>query len=505
MMKCINHNCGRDVLTEDNELCHNCNEIKTIIGMRSKIQLEHNHERDSWRACKECCRLNIQIKSRVCENCGESRYNNHRLCYQCVTDTLPCGKCNGKNRTTHSYIKVCTDCITGNTECIYVECTNVALKDSSVCQLHCCKNHGCLNIINGHQYITSGNQYNTNYCKLCVCPDCDKVKINKNGCIDHTCKYDGCDERTSRNSHKACDAHTCSNSNCSYVVVKYGKYCSSHSCTIKNCFNHVKQYYHDRAIYCTDHSCNDKYCLDIKYKDRMYCASHLCSVEGCNRDSYGYTCCFHTISRVKCWHTKGNYKKNSIMEISKLITMGHKFDKKLLWRQLYKSNNNFYIGFQKLGYSLLYALKLNGVCKDIREVIFFEYLVATIRHYFGKRCSDCVMICSKEKCGMIGLPYDPECKMHVCSKDSCSKLRYKALNICIEHKCKHCTKEIHNKTKFCRKHLCPICNVNCIADGYNFCRMCRCSTRVKNNYGTIRCVNPIYGVPGGKVCLEHKE
>jgi hypothetical protein len=502
-MKCINTNCGLDAL-ENNKLCHDCNEISTLVGLQSKLKSEHQHESNDWKKCKECCKMNILLRSKVCDNCGDDRHYHHRLCHHCIHNVLPCEICNGINRTAEKYLRSCIECMTKNIYCAYVNCINEPLKGSIVCQMHCCKNDGCLNVI-------SGQYNNKNYCDNCVCRCCDQRKVNDMYCLDHTCKYEGCHEyiHTYRHIYEFCNAHICSFYNCENGVIQNGKYCLDHTCCIKNCLDGIKtgfvHSFKPNAGYCKNHSCDANNCLEIKYMNRSHCASHLCSVEGCDQNSYGYTCHKHTITRVKCWHTKGNYKKCNIMEISRLITMGHKFDKKLLWKQLYKSNNNFYIGFQPLGYSLLYVLKLNGVCKDIREIIFFEYLVTTIQYYFNKKCSDCVMICSKEKCGMIGLPYDPGCKTHVCSKDGCSKLKYKTLNVCIGHKCKHCTKEIHNKTEFCRKHLCPICNVRCIADGYNFCRMCRCKQRITNSYGTVRCENPVYNEKNNIFCLEHKE
>lgn len=496
MMKCTNRNCGTDAL-EGNKLCYNCNEIATIVSLQSKLKTEHQHGTNDWRRCKECCGLNIRSRSIVCNNCGDNRQYEHRLCSYCINDTSPCEFCNSR-RTIEAYIRSCVECMSKNTYCAYTDCSAQQVPGSIVCQEHCCKNNGCLNAI-----LDKYN--NKDYCDKCVCACCKKLKINDKYCLDHTCRYDNCHNY----GNKFCDEHMCKAYDCSNGIVHNGEYCLNHTCSIENCVNRIKSNYtYTRPSYCNNHSCDTSTCSERKYMNRPLCVSHLCTVDGCDQSSYGYLCHNHSIIDTRCRnkHLRGdNYRNCSMMKISKLIKSEHKLDKKILWRQLYNSNNNFYVGFLKLGYSLLSVLRQNSVCKDVRQIIFYEYLLSTIKYYFDRECYNCVMICKKEKCGKVGLPYDSGCKMHVCSMPKCGKLRYKELKICIDHKCKHCTKVTCNDKQFCRRHLCPLCNTNCIADGYNYCRMCRCKQRINNGYGSIRCENPVCNEMGDRRCLEHKK
>lgn len=501
-MLCINKRCGIRK-TNDSEYCFDCNEIIKLEKLKNEIKNKHDHQ-NSIRNCKECFILNKIINSKVCCNCGEKiLYPNHRLCNNCVHCTLPCKFCNGTNRSIQNYVKVCLECINfiDNKECIYIKCTNERINNSFVCENHMCDNEGCLN-------IKSGLDRNKYFCENCVCKHCSDLKINNSYCVKHTCKYDGCDNYIYYDSG-VCYEHKCKYlpdnyinfDKCMNVVVKLGKTCEKHTCKYKNCINQVKN-----INFCVKHSCNTSYCNNPKYEDKLYCLDHTCIIDYCN--SYTYLCNNYKIPEVKCgnWHIKKEigYKNCDMMILGKTISLYHALiDRKLLWKQIYKFNNEFYNAFLKSGYSLLSVLKINNICKDIKKKIFYEYLITTIQHYFGDKCYNCTMICSKKTCGMIGLPYNPNCKKHVCSQKDCRRLKYKNLDICKEHKCKFCIKIVKDGSIYCSKHLCPYCEKNCIAGGYNFCKKCRCQKQIKNNYGTIKCKKVIHPCGEKRFCFEH--
>ena len=504
IMLCINERCGIQK-TNDSEYCFDCNEIIKLKNLRDKLKNNHNHKNNYIKNCKECCSLNKIINSKVCCNCGKKDlHRNHRLCTDCVYYTLPCKFCNGMNRSIEIYVKVCLECInlTDNRECIYVECSNERINNSFVCKSHMCDNEGCLN-------IKSGSGINKYFCENCVCECCSDLKINNSYCRKHTCKYDGCDNCINYNNIEVCNKHICGYVKsrfsdyyeCSDIVVRLGKNCEKHTCKYKNCINAVKN-----EDFCVKHSCNVSYCSEPKYENKLYCIGHTCIIDYCNSSTY--SCNKYKIPEVKCsnWHIKKEkgYKNCDMMILSKTISQHYAvIDRKLLWKQIYKFNNDFYNAFLKSGYSLLSVLRVNNIFKDIRKKIFYEYLISTIRYYFDDKCYNCTMICSKETCGMVGLPYNPDCKKHVCSQKDCKKLKYKDLNICKEHKCKFCVKVVQDGSTYCSKHLCPYCEKNCIADGYNFCRKCRCHKRIKNNYGTVKCKKAIHPYGEKRFCFEH--
>ena len=257
-----------------------------------------------------------------------------------------------------------------------------------------------------------------------------------------------------------------------------------------------------------------------------YCGNHCCIIKDCNNSTYSFICAEHLkdikldpenpfaiIKEIQCerWHKNNcGYNNDKMMELSKYLKKNpKKIDIKLLWLSLCSSEGvvDFVNGFKKGTWVLLAGLKKKEVCKDIRELIFYEYLKATIIYYFDKNCYDCVRICSQKECGEIGWYYNPNCKIHVCSKDNCHELKYKTINVCLEHKCHRdkCNNSTHNQTKFCNKHLCPLCRICGTFRGNNFCKKCACKKIIPNEYGTVFCPNPkAFGSKDG-FCIEHKE
>ncbi len=250
--------------------------------------------------------------------------------------------------------------------------------------------------------------------------------------------------------------------------------------------------------------------------NKNYCVSHLCIIKGCGESAYSLMCVGHSMGKTQCRDRHcASYNDCDMIVLTKTVKENSNIDWKILWIQISKKNTlaDFALGFKQLAYSLLYVLKHRGLCKDLRQLIFYEYLSAAIQFYFSKKCYKCVRICSQETCGAIGWPYNPTCNTHVCKVKGCSNVKYKTIHknkarnklydVCFDHKCKKCPREVHSDTKYCHNCLCPLCRKIGTRGNNHFCKSCRCKYRVENKYGKVRCVNPI--IYGSNHCSEHQQ
>jgi len=399
-------------------------------------------------------------------------------------------------------------------ECQYLGCSNPLKKGAYTCVEHSCSNVKCTNPINIEIQ---------KYCSRCVClwRNCKEFKENQEWCKKHTCDHKGCEE----GARTYCEDHRCSFEKCDQHINSNKEndknYCINHQCKVLDCEEQRKiqtpprYWYHQNEFcskhgeYCVNHSCKGHDCFNKSRNDSKHCSRHSCVLKHCYNSAGQFICYDHEESRViKCskWHIKkGGYKNDQMMKLSYYLEC-KQVDLKLLWLNLCANEDyiEFVSGFKKQMWIALSGWKNNGVCKDIREIIFYEYLKQTIIYYFDKKCYDCVRICSLG-CGEIWWPYNPNCKTHVCSKDQCHKLKYKELNVCLEHKCHRdkCNNETYKNTKFCNSHLCPLCRIGGTFKSNNFCKQCSCKKRIPNEYGTVFCSNPkIFGSKDG-FCMDH--
>jgi hypothetical protein len=556
VMECLNQNCGLKS-TFDSKFCYQCNEIKKKQALYNAKREEHSHYRydEEERFCNECSEL-LRLKSEndLCINCGNSSYYGHRLCRWCINNTRQCNNCNFRTKT---YLKSCKDCsiklLASSVECEYLKCSEYPKDGRFMCEKHSCGNKKCLNSIN----IDSEK-----YCSRCVCRmgRCREQKINKDWCDEHTCKSNNCEAGT---TDMYCDNHECNFRGCENEVHdslsddanggdnsdnSKKQYCRIHQCKVLNCSKEIKEHVKYGCGYrvidtnygehCINHSCKVENCLNMKIK--VYCANHCCIVKDCKKEGLPFICSltnhlnpFYIPGKTQCreWHTsrngsRGSYNFDDMMLLSKYLTFSHlKIDMKLMWLSLVSKIDliDFVNGFKKSALIVLSGLKNNRVCKDIREIIYYEYLKRTIIHYFHKKCYDCVRICSQKKCGEVGWPYNENCKTHICSKYECHNLKYaphndsknslmkyvknrNSLNVCLEHKChRDCKNEVYNGTKFCNRHLCPLCRVGGTYKSNNFCKKCACKKKIPNEYGTVFCSNPkSFGSKDG-FCSDHTQ
>lgn len=269
--------------------------------------------------------------------------------------------------------------------------------------------------------------------------------------------------------------------------------------------------------YCNEHSCKIQHCLNKRYNQKPLCHEHNCISKDCDTIGYSFICyekCkLKLVPNIQCkkWHNKsGGSENDEMMRLSRIIKIGHEIDHILLWKKinLLPEYVDFSIGFKQTAYSLLHVLRVYGVPKQIRKMIFYEYLLESIQLYFDKCCYKCVKICSKETCGSIGWPYNKECKTHVCLSVNCNKLKYKNFKFCTDHKCKTvtCDKQTYGKMDHCKWHLCPLCRVYGVRGKMNFCKKCRCKKQIQNEHGLARCDNPKYYGDKNKngFCMDHQ-
>jgi hypothetical protein len=421
--------------------------LNELVSLFDTKQKEHNHI-DEWKFCKDCCNINKKLlKMKQCLNCGN--YDDHtkeNLCSTCNNVTKKCDDCSNRTR---KYLKHCQEC-SDNTICEYIGCTE------KNCLVHKCKK---CNFIAEHEY-----------CNSCQCEVkyCEKEKIRK-----------------------YCQGHGCNYKNCKILKYEMSNYCEKHKCkycrekVFKNdgCENHVCRKcetlsYHP---YCELHRCEKYLCKNMSYKDKDKCLEHACLIKGCenNSDSYKYKTLFcydHSKNYVNC--SKKAYIHNDAfrpwMKFAELIKADN-IDISFLWAKISnRIQDNFSTTFLKCSFSLFYSLKQYQVPKDIRKIIFYEYLKKNILYFFEEKCYDCAKICDKEKCGYVDFPYNKKCETHACKIKDCENLKYLEISICLEHKCLSCMEEKLYKTDYCRKHLCPFCMEQQVSNNSNFCKNCRC-------------------------------
>ena len=128
-------------------------------------------------------------------------------------------------------------CITAfaDRKCAHGRCDHEAMKGSSYCRYHTCKEPGC------NAEVSGANER---------CPKHKEAYYKEQGITTSTCNVPGC------NNHKCtklrrgsyCYSHTCSAKECTNMKMTGGSYCFFHTCRQSGCYNYVSG-----GGYCSSH------------------------------------------------------------------------------------------------------------------------------------------------------------------------------------------------------------------------------------------------------------
>lgn len=433
----------------------------------------HNNKYiETSRYCQQCVEIRTLLyKASMCENCGNINDFRGRLCNYCTYNSRQCDNRCGKRCPI--IFKMCIDCINSINAinaCNLIGCDYECKKNNESKQnIYFCTNHTCGN--------TSCNNFNCrlkdgskdgskdgDFCEKCRCSytSCINLKINEHSCEDHTCNHDTCNRQKCHSNYGMngipdyCEYHICKRDECQDIVFapdtgKY-KYCVQHLCKIRNCFKERRSESYCSCDYCEDHSCRIVTCNNKKYNDSDLCLYHECIYPKCieRKQTWDHFLCYkHSRSRspysmhehsireisITCSqeHNGSNHKKrcgiysikktqglqdDAMMYLCKIFVKIHDISiVKTSWFTLsnIKEVKDFYAGMRKNMHIILYGLKMNGVCKNLREMIFWLYLKTVVIHYFEKECYYCVRTCSESVCGAIAWPYSKNCRQHTCT------------------------------------------------------------------------------------------
>jgi hypothetical protein len=553
-----------DFNTEDNgndssvgELCQGCKKNKDLTDILKEKEIEHmnsvSHNYDTTTenihmTCYSCLEIKRLKECIRCENCLNLTHD-HRLCHNCKfhTKQCSCGK-----RTLNNLFKYCPSCIPSKEVCAHVDCDNVlADLDSWCCEYHSCSRTTCANPVtemrggtglcmecvckytsckkmnldnsnfcqyheckNCHGYCDVSNS-SLGYCRSCQCRYCYDKKIDGHDyCIKHMCFVEECYEGSCRDPNTGnrlsnfCEKHICKF--CPERRLLNHTVCKKHIC--KLCDDIVAKLDEEKdSEYCNEHKCIEKSCPYSKLNNRTRCMYHTCIVEDCEEVVSGdkMLCDSHGSDPV-CGCVTGY---NFYLHCSPLLTISRALAQlktsinwKFAWTVIKASKKasikRFREALMNTCKTMLVILHRNGVPKDIRKLMFYDYyLPATIEEYFKEECVDCLTICN-DKCEGIGWPHSRTCKTHVCWTEGCNILKdTKESNYCKKHTCGDimCHKEIYKDKGLCGIHLCPLCRQYGTAPGLHICQKCQCNytypetKKIDNNNNEIifvRCLNP---------------
>lgn len=310
----------------------------------------------------------------------------------------------------------------------------------------------------------------------CNVETCEALTFTK-FCLNHTCKKDGCNNKTRQRKDvydiydvycESCISDMCCYSGCfakRCLEKDSSKFCEIHTCFVKGCNLRVKS--KPAKIFgkaCISHSCKNSECLNVS-QDSIVCAKHWCRYKGCrNATFFNKLCKEHTCSVSNCF--KMTSHKSKYCDVHACTSRNCK-SKRL--RSKFCEEH---------------------ICQSI-------YICSSQRREEYSFCED--HLCKTEECAnekMVDMDY---CKEHLCSYKGCPKHinvlcnhqcvkchrpeRTLNLKLCKVHSCNfgNCTNYLDEScpSKFCENHQCKykskICKNSISHEGDDYCSVHKCS------------------------------